>query len=316
MSADEHAAGQEAPPEQDGLAPDSAGPVRVGPVQVEALGPEQLELVLAALYEAPREAVAWMAQACTDAWVAFERHEPLGPDGTPQPDGGREVVLGAVGTRPSPAHGSELLGGVLGGPRRAEAAAALARAAWERAGRVYAFAEGHLFPPEALIEAGFREVGAYRRLEGRVPYRHVDAPEGVTLRPLAEASVPARLEALTAFEDRVGHHAAAPEAAQDGAGGFDSHLSVVALDAEGRGVGVCRAAVEDGLGRIDAPGVTVAWRHTNLRAALLNDVNARLRAAGITRVSVDSWGDTPEELAHDLRLGLHVADETPILAFP
>ena len=29
-----------------------------------------------------------------------------------------------------------------------------------------------------------------------------------------------------------------------------------------------------------------------------------------------AWGDTPEELAHDLRLGLHVADETPILAFP
>ncbi|MGM9321052.1 hypothetical protein [Deinococcus aquaticus] len=296
------------------------------PVQVEPMASEQLELVLAALYEAPREAVAWMAQACTHAWVAFEVQ--VAPDDTltagldPEPGaepaeaGVREVVLGAVGTRPSPAHGSELVGGVFAGPRRAEVAAALARAAWQEVGRVYAFAEGHLFPPEALVQAGFREVGAYRRLEGRVPYRHVDAPDGVTLRPLAEVSEAARLEALKTVEDRVGHHAALPEAAQDGAGGFDSHLSHVALDAQGRGIGICRAAIEEGLGRLDSPGVAVAWRHTNLRAALLNSVNTRLRAAGITRVSVDSWGDTAGELAHDLRLGLHVADETPILASP
>ncbi|WP_291428037.1 hypothetical protein [Deinococcus sp.] len=296
------------------------------PVQVEPMASEQLELILAALYGVPREAVAWMAQACTQAWVAFE--EQVTPDDTlsaglvPQPDsepaeaGKREVVLGAVGTRPSPAHGSELVGGVFAGPRRAEVAAALARAAWQEVGRVYAFAEGHLFPPEALVQAGFREVGAYRRLEGRVPYRHVDPPDGVTLRPLAEISEAARLEALHTVEDRVGHHAALPEAAQDGAGGFDSHLSHVALDDQGRAIGICRAAIEEGLGRLDSPGVAVAWRHTNLRAALLNSVNARLRAAGITRLSVDSWGDTAEELAHDLRLGLHVADETPILASP
>ncbi|MFC6748649.1 hypothetical protein [Deinococcus aquaticus] len=130
------------------------------PVQVEPMASEQLELVLAALYEAPREAVAWMAQACTHAWVAFEVQ--VAPDDTltagldPEPAeaGVREVVLGAVGTRPSPAHGSELVGGVFAGPRRAEVAAALARAAWQEVGRVYAFAEGHLFPPRRWCRRG------------------------------------------------------------------------------------------------------------------------------------------------------------------
>ena len=68
------------------------------------------------------------------------------------------------------------------------------------------------------------------------------------------------------------------------------------------------------LGRLDSPGVHPDWRHTGVRSALLNAVNARLRHQGITRISVDSCGDTPAELAHDLALGLGVVDETPILA--
>lgn len=97
-------------------------------------------------------------------------------------------------------------------------------------------------------------MGAYRRLSGRVPYRHVDPPTGVRLLPLAEVPDPeTRLQALRTYEDRVGHHAVTSEAAADGAGGFDSHLSVVAVDQLGRGVGVCRAAIEDGEARLDAP---------------------------------------------------------------
>jgi len=82
--------------------------------------------------------------------------------------------------------------------------------------------------------------GAYRRLEGRVPYRHVTPPEGVTLRALADTPHAARLEALRTYEDRIGHHAVHEDAARDGAGDFDAHVSVIALDDQGRGIGVRR----------------------------------------------------------------------------
>ncbi len=269
-------------------------------VEVRTVSPAELLPAFAGLYGAAPGDLAWMAEACDAGFVALNE---------------REEVLGAVGTRPSPQHGAELVGGVFPGPRRDEVALALVRAAQAEVGRVYLFAEGYLFPPEVLLQAGLREVGAYRRLSGRVPYRHVDAPAGIQILPLAEVPDPGtRLEALRTYEDRVGHHAVTAEAAADGAGGFDSHLSVIALDELGRGVGVCRAAIDGGEGRLDAPGVASGWRHTNLRAALLNAVNTRLRAAGITRVNVDSWGDTPEDLAHDLTLHLGVTEETPILA--
>ncbi len=293
-------------------APDGAGPDRMGPdgaVHVERLSGEGLTTALAALYDAPQEAIAWMADVCTAAWVAFEVQS--GEDGEP-----REVVLGAAGTRPSPAHGAELLGGVFSGPLREGAALALADAARAEVGRAYVFADGHLFPPEPFLTLGWRETGAYRRLEGRVPYRHVTPPDGVTLRALADTPHAARLEALRTYEDRIGHHAVHEDAARDGAGDFDAHVSVIALDDQGRGIGVCRAAIEDGQGRVDAPGVHPLWRHTALRSALLNEVNTHLRARGVTQLSMDSWGDTPEDLAHDLKWGLHVVDETPLLSSP
>ncbi len=270
--------------------------------EVVEVAPAALVPVFAALYGAPEDAVAWMADACTAGWLARD----AGPAGE---------VLGAVGLRPSPQHGAELVGGAVAGPQQAAVAVALARSAHAAAGRVYVFAEGFLFPPEALLADGFREIGAYRQLAGRVPYRPVDLPPDV--RALALAQVPqvhTRLEALRTYEDRAGHHAVAPEAAADGAGGFDPDLSVIALDAGGRGIGICRAAVEDGVARLDSPGVAVRWRATPLRAALLSAVFTRLRAAGVTQLGMDSWGDTPEELAHDLQLGLGVVGETPILA--
>lgn len=270
---------------------------------VSRVTPQELGPALAALYGLSEEDVAWMAQACVAGWVAASE------------EGG--ALVGAVGARPSPAHGAELLGGALPGAAQVPAALALTHEAREALGRVYVFADGTLFPPNELLAAGFREVGAYRRVAGRVPYRHVDAPDGAHLRVLADVpDVATRLAALAAFEDRVGHHAVTPQAAVDGAGAFDSHLSVIALDAAGQGIGICRAGIEDGVGRLDSPGVHAAWRHTTLRSALLNAVNARLRHRGLTRVTVDSWGDTPAELAHDLHLGLHVTDETPILTWP
>lgn len=267
-----------------------------------SLLPEDLPPLLADLYEAPEEAVAWMAGASVAAWVALNDEE---------------VLLGAIGARPSPHWGAELVGGAFPGPTQYAAALALAQAAQADLGRVYAFAEPHLWPYEALMGAGWREVGAYRRLTGRMPLRHLDPPAGVTLHPLAAVQdLAVRLDALTTFEDRVGHHAVLPEFAIDGAAGFDSHLSCIALDDQGRGIGLCRASIEDGLGRMDSPGVHSNWRASGLRAALLDAVNSRLRAAGITQVSLDSWGDTAAELAHDLKLGLHVVDETPIYSAP
>ncbi|WP_412029777.1 hypothetical protein [Deinococcus yunweiensis] len=267
---------------------------------VRAVTPDALLPALAALYGLSEDDVAWMAESCTAGWVALDA---------------QDVLVAAVGARPSPQHGAELLGGAFPGLAQVPAALSVARAAQAEVGRVYVFADGTLFPPVELLDAGWREIGSYRRLEGRVPYRHMPIPDGMTLHVLADVpDVAVRLEALAAYEDRVGHHAVAPQAAQDGVGGFDSHLSAIALDGQGRGVGICRVALDGPVGRLDSPGVRPDWRHTGLRPALLNAVNARLRHQGITRISVDSWGDTPAELAHDLALGLGVVDETPILA--
>lgn len=270
------------------------------PVTVSPAPPADLPPVFAALYGAPEEAVAWMAEVLTGAWVARNS---------------AGEVVGAVGLRPSPAHGAELVGGALPGPEHGEAATALALAARQEAGRAYAFAEGALFPAGALEAAGYHEVAAYRLLAGPTPGAEADVPEGLRLLPLADVPDPAtRLDALATYEDRVGHHAVSPEAAADGAGGFDPHLSLIALDAGGRAAGICRAAPEEGYARIDAPGVRPDLRSTGLRAALLLGVCALARGRGLDHVSVESWGDTPGELAADLGLGLGVEIENPIYA--
>ncbi len=272
------------------------------PVTVSPALPAELPPVFAALYGAPEEAVTWMAEELTGAWVARNA---------------AGEVVGAVGLRPSPAYGAELVGGALSGPDHLEAGTALALTARQEAGRAYAFAEGSLFPAQALEAAGYREVAAYRLLAGPTPAEKADIPEGLRLLSLADVPDPAaRLDALATYEDRIGHHAVTPEAAADGAGGFDPHLSLIALDGQGRAAGVGRAAPQEGYAPSDAPGVRADLRHTGLRAALLLGVCALARARGLEHVSVESWGDTPEELAADLALGLGVEIENPIYAAP
>lgn len=271
-------------------------------VTVRPADPADLPPLLAALYGAPEEAVAWMADTLSAAWTAH------GPGGE---------VLGAAGVRPSPANGAELLGGALPGDSGDAAGTALARAAHAAVGRVYAFADGQLFSVAALRGAGYREAAAYRLLAGPTPQAAPQVPPGFTLRPLAEVGDPAtRLGALATYEDRLGHHAVTPAAAEDGAGGYDPALSLVALDASGQGAGICRAAPEEGYVRIDAPGVRADLRGGDLRAALLLGVCALARARGFGDVSVEGWGDTPEELAADLALGLEVQIENPIYLAP
>lgn len=224
-------------------------------------------------------------------------------------------VLGAVGLRPSPAHGSELVGGALFGLQAQEVASALALQARQEGGPVYAFADGGMLSAPALEAAGYREVAAYRLLAGPTPEEAATAPDGMTLHSLSEVpDIATRLDALATYEDRIGHHAVTPQAAEDGAGGFDPTLSLIALDAQGQAAGICRAAPEEGYVRIDAPGVRQDLRATGLRAALLLGVCALARARGFEHVSVESWGDTAEELAADLLLGLGVEIENPIYA--
>ncbi|MFC4637519.1 hypothetical protein [Deinococcus hohokamensis] len=267
---------------------------------VSPAAPEGLAPIFAALYGAPEEAVAWMTDLLVAAWTAASEEGE---------------VLGAAGLRPSPAHGAELVGGALFGPHDQAVATALALAARQEGHPVYAFADGGLLSAPALEAAGYREVAAYRLLAGPTPEATVDLPPGLTLRPLAEVrDVATRLDALATYEDRIGHHAVLPQAAADDAGGFDPHLSLIALDAEGRAAGICRAAPEEGYARIDAPGVRRDLRAGPLRAALLLGVCGLARARGLEHVSVESWGDTPEELAADLALGLGVEIENPIYA--
>ncbi|KQR36250.1 hypothetical protein [Deinococcus sp. Leaf326] len=275
-------------------------------VTVQPAAPADLPPLLAALYGAPEEDVAWMADTLSAAWTA-------------QAPGGE--VLGAVGLRPSPANGAELLGGALAHPEGRDhedaVATALARTAHAAGGRVYAFADGHLFSAAALRAAGYREAAAYRLLAGPTPQAAPQVPPGFTLRPLSEVpGLATRLDALATYEDRLGHHAVTPAAAEDGAGGYDPALSLIALDASGRAAGICRAAPEEGYARIDAPGVRPELRGGGLRAALLLGVCALASARGFGDVSVEGWGDTPAELAADLALGLGVEIENPIYAAP
>jgi hypothetical protein len=272
------------------------------PFRVVAASPADLLPVFAALYGAPAEEMTWLADTLQAAWAVLDEDN---------------AVRGAAGVRPSPAHGLELMGGALAAEPEEEQAVqtALAKAAHRDAGQVYAFADGSLFTAQALAQAGFQEVGAYRLLAGPTPEEGPPTLEGFTLRPLADVpDLAIRLDALTTYEDRIGHHAVSPTAAEDGAGGYDSTLSLIALDAQGRAAGICRAAAEEGYIRIDAPGVRADLRHTPLRQALLLGVCAQARARGIGDISLESWGDTPAELAADLALGLEIQFENPIYA--
>ena len=272
------------------------------PLRVVSAPAAELLPAFAALYGLSEGDMEWLTGSLTHAWAVL--------------DGGGGV-RGAAGVRPSPAHGLELMGGALAGTPEEETAVqtALAQAAHRDAGRVYAFADGSLFSAGALAQAGFQEVGAYRLLAGPTPQDPPPPLEGFTLRPLAEVpDLATRLDALATYEDRIGHHAVSPAAAEDGAGGYDPALSLLALDTRGRAVGICRAAAEEGYVRIDAPGVRADLRHTALRRALLLGVCAGVRARGVGDISLESWGDTPAELAADLALGLEIQFENPIYA--
>lgn len=270
------------------------------PVTVTPAQPLELLPLFAALYGAPQDDFRPVAAGLTGAWAARNEAGKL---------------VGAVGLRPSPHHGAELMGGAVPGPEQQEAATALARTAQQAVGRTYAFAEPHLFPVGALEAAGYGGAGFYRLLSGPMPTGSAQTPDGLRLLPLPDVpDLSTRVAGLATYQDRIGHHTPTPEHAEDGAGGSDPALSLIALDADGRAAGLCVAGVSGDQAHIGSPGVRPDLRATGLRRTLLLGVCVLVRERGLERVRVESWGDTLEELADDLALGLEVEEETAIYA--
>ncbi|WP_221089038.1 hypothetical protein [Deinococcus aquaedulcis] len=224
------------------------------------------------------------------------------------------ALLGALALRPSPAHGQEVLGGTLVGTEQQEAARLLLTAA-QATGPLYAYADEALLPASALQALGWREVGAYAQLSGPLPKEVPLTLDGVTLLPLADLpDLAQRLAAQRTYADRIGHTFATEADVQPGAGGVNEDLSRVALAPSGQPLGICRAWLDGHELAVGSPGVHPDWRAGPLRRALLLAVCQAARPAGTTTLIVDTWGDTPEERADDLALGLSVRTYSPIYA--
>ncbi|WP_424949774.1 hypothetical protein [Deinococcus sp.] len=227
--------------------------------------------------------------------------------------GGHQQVLGAIGLRLSPAHGAEVMGGAFAGPAQHEAAVALLTAVLVAQPWLYAYAEAHLLPVEALEAAGLRQVSAYTRMSGPLPADLPSVPEGFRIVPLSEVeSLPDRLAAQQTYSDMIGHTIVPPEFVLPGAGGCDEGLSRLAYDPSGAAVGICRVWRDGVEVACTTPGVRPALRASGLRRALLLSVCAAARAAGAARLKLEAWGDSEEQRAEDMALGLSVEVVTPI----
>ena len=251
----------------------------------------------ARLYGCSEADFAQTAEQMTTAWILQSGQE----------------TLGALGLRPSPAHGAEVVGGALVGPFQTEAAVALLTAARKAQPTLYAYGEAHLLPAEALEASGLRVVGAYTRMAGPPPTQLPDAPGGFLIVSLSEVdSLPDRLLAQQSYSDLIGHTHVTAESVQPGAGGSDDRLSRLAYDAAGVPAGICRVRLEGDLANIGSPGVRPDLRTTRLRRALLLSASQAARSAGATRIQLDAWGETQRDRAEDQELGLEIEESTPI----
>lgn len=227
-------------------------------------------------------------------------------------------TLGAAGLRPSPAHGAaEIVGGAFPGPAQAQAALLLIQTALSVQPQLYAYAGASLLPAETLGAAGLRPFSAYTRMSGPLPTALPAVPDGFRLALLSEVkSLDDRLAAQHTYADRIGHTHVRAEDIEPGAGGCDDALSRLAYDASGAPVGICRAWLEGEQVSFSTPGVRHDVRHTALRQALLLSVCQAAQAAGATRLTIQAWGDTAEERAEDLALGLQLDELETIYVSP
>lgn len=267
--------------------------------QVVRAHPGEISPVLAKLYQASEQDLAGTLSQLTAAWLVQD------VDGE---------IAGAIGLRPSPAHGAEVMGGTFPGVGQEEATLALLKAAQTSQPHLYAYAELGLLPRAALEAAGLRHVGAYTRMTGPLPTQWPDVPEGLSLVPLSEArSWQDRLTAQRLYSDRIGHSHVPDEAVQPDFLGSDDTLGRLAYDTSGNPAGLCRAWLEGDKLALGTPSVRPDLRGTGLRQALFLAVCQAAQASGVTHVEVDAWGDTETERADDAGLGLTVEVETPIL---
>ncbi|QLG09598.1 hypothetical protein HLB42_01590 [Deinococcus sp. D7000] len=269
-------------------------------LQAIQTAPSEILPILAGLYGGNEQDFAPMLPQLKAAWMVR--------DSTGK-------TAGAVGLRPSPAHGMEVMGGAFPGPEQDAAALALMMAAQAFHPHLYAYAEAHLLPAEALKPAGLRRAGAYTRMTGPVPALFPTVPEGFRIMPLSEVRSPHdRLTAQRTHSDRLGHTHVPDEAGQPDFGGSDDRLGRLACDVSGAPAGLCRAWLDGETLALGTPGVRADLRGTGLRQALLLLVGQAARAAGATRLELEAWSDTEAERAEDQALGLVIATETPIYA--
>jgi GNAT superfamily N-acetyltransferase len=268
------------------------------PVTVSSVPPQVATSLFARLYGGAEAEFAWIHQQLTVYWAAED-------------EAGTSV--GALGLRPTPAHGAELLGGAFPSPKQHETALALLCAALAVQPQLYAYAEAHLLPAEALETAGLQRVSAYTSMAGPIPELQPEIPVGIRIVPLSEvADLDVLLAAQQNYSHRIGHTLVTPEAVQMIVAYSDGTLGRIAFDAQGRPVGLCRAKRDGARADIDGPAVHPAWAGTGLRRALLLSVCQAARAAGATTLTLQTWGDTEQERAEDLALGLKVDELNPI----
>ncbi len=241
-----------------------------------------------------------MTAQMTAAWIA--------QDGTRQ-------AVGAVGLRPSPAHGAEVMGGAFPGPVQHETVVALIRAALATERHLYAYAEAHLLPEEALNMVGLHPVSAYTRMTGSLPSVPPVVPDGFSIVPLSEVGhLEDRWAAQQTYSDRIGHTHVTALAVQPDFGGSDDTLGRLAYDGSGVPVGICRASLHGEQAALETPGVRPDARDTGLRRALLLSVCGAVRVAGATHLTLEARGDTAAERAEDEALELVMEECTPIYA--
>ncbi|GGL12513.1 hypothetical protein GCM10010844_34010 [Deinococcus radiotolerans] len=218
-----------------------------------------------------------------------------------------------IALRRTPRVDLEVLGGARPGPRQAQVALDLLRAALTSGATLSAYADDALLPIEALRRLGWRQAGQFTDWRGPLPTPDTPIPEGLRLLPLAAVpNLTVRRQAQATYADRLGHTLVGNPDLIPGAHGSDDTMSHVALDASGQGVGICRAWLEGDTMTVGSPGVHPAWRHTTLRHALLRATCSAARERGARGLIMQAWGDTPAETQADAELDLTAATVTPI----
>lgn len=258
-----------------------------------ATPPDAAFPALAALLGCEAEDLRSLLPQLTAAWLAGE--------------------AGGIALRRTPRPDLEVLGGARPGPTQLLVAAALLCEAAAFSTSLSAYADDALLPEDVLRTLGWHRAGQDTEWRGALPTPDALAPAGLRVLPLtAVTDLTIRRQAQASYTDRLGHTLVSDTDITADAHGSDDRIGHIALDAEGQGVGICRAWLDSDTLNVGSPGVHQAQRHTTLRHALLRATCDAARLRGAQRLVMRAWGDTPAETQADAQLGLHAAVITPI----